>query len=491
MSSVFCIKLDTSADTFEHHFKAACLMLEQIFLHQKEYSLKLRTEPLKMRLSFLTDLERLILENQGEIVSALHADFAKPEAETLLTEIYPLVKEIQYAKKSLKKWMHPTPIQSGPTFLGTQNHIYREPRGVSLIISPWNYPLNLALSPLVGALAAGNCAFLKPSEISRHTSAFLKKYIPQYFATEHVTVIEGGKETTEELLQFPFDHIFFTGSTQVGKIIMERASRHLSALTLELGGKSPVIVDESANLKLASEKIIWGKFLNAGQTCVAPDYLLVQESLWPQLKPLLIESIEKFYGSREEQNKSPSLARIISKAHTKRLQTMIADAVSAGAEVVYGGEIDFNENFIGPTLIEKPDLRSSLMTEEIFGPLLPVILYKSLPEALQFVNARPKPLALYVFSEGRHNIDSILKETSSGGVAINDVVIQVGNHNLPFGGVGSSGLGNYHGYYGFRAFSHERAVLKRTWGGSFNRFLYPPYTTAKIKILKTILRWKL
>lgn len=466
-------------------------MLEQVFLHQKKYSLELRKESLKTRLSHLSDLERLITDNQDEIVKALHADFAKPEAETLLTEVYPLLKEIQHAKQNLKTWTRPTPVEGGIAFLGTSNSIYREPLGVCLIISPWNYPLNLALSPLVGAIAAGNCVVLKPSEISRHTSAFLKKYIPQYFDSKHITVIEGGKETTEELLKFPFDHIFFTGSTRVGKIIMQAASRHLSSVTLELGGKSPVLVDESADLSEAAEKIAWGKFLNGGQTCVAPDFLLVQQSQWPHLKPLLIAAIERFYGKPQEQKNSQSLARMISANHAQRLKTMLDDAIAAGAELVYGGEHDIASHYIAPSILEKPDLHSTLMQEEIFGPLLPVITYNALPEAIQFINDRPKPLALYIFSQSRHNFEQILQETSSGGAAINDIIVQVGNHHLPFGGVGASGLGNYHGYFGFRAFSHERAVLKRRWGNAFVRRSYPPYSSSKLAFIKTLLRWKL
>lgn len=466
-------------------------MLEQVFLHQKKYSLQLRKESLKVRLSFLDDLERLITEHQGDIVKALHADFAKPEAETLLTEVYPLIKEIQHTKKNLKIWARPTPVESGTALWGTKSVIKREPRGVCLIISPWNYPLNLALSPLIGALAAGNCAIIKPSEVSRYTSAFLKKYLPQYFRAEHVTVIEGGKETTEELMKLPFDHVFFTGSTRVGKIIMEQASRRLSTVTLELGGKSPVLVDESASLKHTAEKVVWGKFLNGGQTCVAPDYLLVQQNQWPHLKPLIIETIEKFYGKTDEQVQSPSLARMISKNHAQRMKTLLEDAVKAGAELAYGGNIDVEKCFVSPTLLEKPDLQSDIMQEEIFGPLLPVITYNTLPEAIDFINQREKPLALYIFSNSRHNIREILEETSSGGASINDTIVHVGNHHLPFGGVGASGLGNYHGYFGFRAFSHERAVLKRSWGHSLASRLYPPYTASKVDMLKTLLKWKL
>lgn len=466
-------------------------MLEQIFLHQKKYSLKLRQEPLSHRLEALSSLERLLSENTAEIVQALHQDVAKPEVETLTTEVYPLLKEIADARKNLTKWSRPTPVQGGLSLLGTRSYIQREPLGVCLIISPWNYPLNLALSPLIGALAAGNTAIIKPSELSRFTSAFLKKNIPRYFPEEYVAVVEGGKETTQELLEFPFDHVFFTGSTHVGKSIMAAASQHLSKVTLELGGKSPTIVDESANLKLAAEKIAWGKFLNAGQTCVAPDYLFVQESVWPELKKHLIANIEKFYGHVDNQAASPHFARIISTHHAQRLENLLKEATAQGAEIAYGGKVDIAKKFIAPTLIEKPDLQSAIMTEEIFGPLLPVVTYKELNEVLQHLQNAGKPLALYIFSSSRHNIKTLLQQTSSGGACVNDCILHVANHHLPFGGVGPSGLGNYHGYFGFRAFSHERGILERSWGHALMRRLYPPYDSTKLKMVRNLIRWKI
>lgn len=466
-------------------------MLEQIFLHQKKYSLKLRQEPLSHRQEALSALERMISENTADIVQALKDDFAKPEAETLTTEIYPLLKEIADAKKNLAYWHRPTPVESGPSLLGTRSFIQREPLGVCLIISPWNYPLNLALSPLISAIAAGNCAILKPSELSRFTSAFLKKNLPRYFQEEHVAVVEGGKETTEELLKFPFDHIFFTGSTRVGKSIMEAASKHLSKVTLELGGKSPTIVDESANLRLTAEKIVWGKFLNAGQTCVAPDYLFVQESVWSDLKRLIIENIERSYGRLDKQVESSNFARMISSQHAQRLASHLEETLAAGAELTYGGKTDPAKRFIGPTIVEKTPAGSPLMKEEIFGPILPVLTYKEISEVIAYLQEQPKPLAMYIFSSSRHNTKLLLQSTSSGGVCINDCILHVGNHHLPFGGVGESGIGNYHGYFGFRAFSHERAVMKRTWGHALMRNIYPPYTTSKLNMIRNLIRWKI
>lgn len=466
-------------------------MIEQTFLHQKHFSQHLRTEDLDIRAEHLEDLEKAIDKYTDAIQEALYQDFRKPKAETLLTEIYPVLHEIRHARKNLKRWAHPTKVPSTLTSLGTKNYVYREPRGVVLIIGPWNYPFQLMMAPLVSAIAAGNCAFLKPSELTKHTSALIKKLIEETFKEDHITVVEGGAETTQSLLELPFDHIFFTGSTHVGKIIMAAASKHLSSVTLELGGKSPTIVDSSADLEIAAEKIVWGKFLNAGQTCVAPDYLLIQQSVFAEFKTLLIKKINAAYGkSALEKKNSPDFARIISGKHAERLNHLLEEAVANKAEITYGGEVDLQSHFIAPTLLEKVDVHSKVMKEEIFGPLLPLIPYKDNSEAIHFINERPKPLALYIYSHSELNIEEILQQTSSGGVCINDSVIHLTNPNLPFGGVGESGLGNYHGYFGFRAFSHEKAVLRQSWMGKFMRLIYPPYTNKKISLIKKLVRWR-
>lgn len=467
-------------------------MLEQVFLHQKQHSLRLRKEPLATRLEHLTALEKSIERHQEKIVAALQADFKKPAAETLLTEIYPVLKEIQHVKKNLTRWAHPEKVARSLLLLTTTSFIYKEPRGVCLIIGPWNYPLQLILTPLVSALAAGNCAILKPSEFTTHTSRVLAQIVRECFSENHVALVQGGAETTQDLLKLPFDHIFFTGSTRVGKIVMEAASRHLSSVTLELGGKSPTIVDASADIEVAAEKIAWAKFVNASQTCIAPDYVLVEHAVYERFKKALIKKINAFYGgSPLEQKNSPDYASIVSSQHTIRLKSLIEDAVTKKAEIAYGGEVDIEKRFVAPTLLEKVDLHSNVMKEEIFGPLLPLIPFQTMNEAVHFINERPKPLALYMYSHSKLNIDDVLQATSAGGVCINDSVIHFSHHGLPFGGVQESGLGHYHGIFGFKAFSHEKAVLKQSSWGKFMRLVYPPYTPFKLDLIRKILKWKL
>ena len=467
-------------------------MLEKVFLHQKQHSLRLRKEPISARIDFLSALEKSIESHSEQIVKALQEDFKKPEAETLLTEIYPVLKEIQYVKKNLKRWARPEKVARSLMLMTAKSYIYKEPRGVCLIIGPWNYPFQLMMTPLVSAIAAGNCAILKPSEFTTHTSRLLAKIVQECFSEDHVTVVQGGSETTQELLKFPFDHIFFTGSTRVGKIVMEAASRHLSSVTLELGGKSPTIVDSSSDIEIAAEKIAWAKFVNASQTCIAPDYVLVQQDAYEHFKKSLIKKIEAFYGrSALEQKNSPDYAQIISSQHTTRLKSLIDDAVEKKAEIAYGGEVDVEKRFVAPTILEKVDLHSNVMKEEIFGPLLPLIPYKSLNEAIHFINERPKPLALYMYSHSKLNIDEVLQSTSAGGVCINDSVIHFSHHGLPFGGVQESGLGSYHGIFGFKAFSHEKPVLVQSAWGKFMRMVYPPYTEFKMDIIRKLVRWKI
>lgn len=466
-------------------------MLEQTFLHQQQYSLQLRRESWKTRREFLKKLEASLHAHLSEVTAALAADFNKPEAETLLTEIYPVLKEIHFTQKSLKKWMKPHKAEATLLFKLTRNQIMYEPRGVCLIISPWNYPLQLTLAPLVSALAAGNCAIVKPSEFTPRTNQVLRKIIQEAFSEEHVTMVEGGPEITTQLLELPFDHIFFTGSTRVGKIVMTAAAKHLSSVTLELGGKSPTIVDSSAEVKFAAERIVWSKFMNAGQTCIAPDYLLVHHDVWNDLKAALIHEIEKFYGkSPQDRHQNKDFPRIISRAHTERLQSLIKDAQDHQAEVTFGGDVDLDGRYVSPTLIEKVPPQAEVMKQEIFGPLLPVIPFKEISEAIHFINERPKPLALYIFSHSEWNIHEVLKQTSSGGVCVNDALVHFANSHLPFGGVGESGLGSYHGFYGFKAFSHEKPVLRQSRWGKILRLIYPPYTKKTVDLMRTLIHWK-
>lgn len=463
-------------------------MLEKIFLHQQQYALELRKHSLGDRLEALSKLESLIANNQSEILEALAQDFKKPETETLMTEILPTLHEIRYVKKNLKKWMKDQKVPTPFTLLGTKSYIRHEARGVCLIIGPWNYPFQLIFAPLIAALAAGNTAIIKPSEYSRFTSALISRLITANFSAEYVTVIQGGTETTQDLLKLPFDHIFFTGSTRVGQIVMEAASKHLSTVTLELGGKSPTIVDSTADIEKSAEKIAWAKFLNAGQTCVAPDYILVQESIYSEFKEALIKAIQKFYGSNDEDIKNnPDFARIISLHHATRLSELIQKAEKENAVIAFGGKTNNEDRYVSPTLLEKVDVHSDVMKEEIFGPILPLQTFKEIHEVVHFINERSKPLALYMFSNSKHNLDMVLSQTSSGGVCINDCLLHVANYELPFGGVGASGMGNYHGYHGFKTFSHQKSVLRKTWLGKMTEMLYPPYGGTKLKLLKKMI----
>lgn len=456
-------------------------MLESFQRLQKK-SWDLRNEPAKKRIFYLRSLEKTLREHQEDIVTALREDFGKPEQETLLTEIYPLLQEIRFAIRHLREWMRPRPVSTPWSLLSTRCEVRLESKGVCLIIAPWNYPLQLALAPLIPALAAGNAVLLKPSELTPHTSTLIARLLRGIFPPDQVLVVEGGKEVAERILKLPFDHIFFTGSTQVGRIVMRAASEHLTPVTLELGGKSPTLVDESADLKIAAEKIMWGKFINAGQTCVAPDYVLVHEKVFPAFLEECKKTLQNYYPGTGD------LARLISSQHRERLQKLLDESLRQGARVEFGGPNEASTLW-PPTLLSGVPSDSPLMQEEIFGPLLPFLSYQNLDQALDFIRARPKPLALYIFSRDQVCVERVLKETSSGGVCVNETIMHLANHHLPFGGIGESGMGNYHGYFGFRAFSHEKAILRQSFWGRRLAFLYPPYGPFKKRLIEFLMRF--
>jgi aldehyde dehydrogenase (NAD+) len=467
-------------------------MLEQIYLHQKQYSLQLRKESYQTRLEHLKSLQKLVEENQEAICKALADDFQKPKFETLITEIYPLIHEIKFAQKELKQWMKPQKVPTPLMMMGTRSEIHYEPKGVCFVISPWNYPVYLTLAPIISVIASGNCAVIKPSEFCRHTSALLAHLFQKYFKSEHIHFVQGGPETTISLLQFPFDHIFYTGSTRVGRSIMEAAAKHLTPVTLELGGKSPTIVDRTANLEVAAERIAWAKFLNGGQTCVAPDYVFVHQDVQTHFSKLLQERIQAHLGKdKYTPENTPDLARIISRRHTERLSGLVKNAVDAGAHVIFGGESNPEKHFMGPTLITNVPPQADMMKEEIFGPILPLMPFKEISEVIHYINERPKPLALYVYSNSKLDIDKVLKETSSGGVVINNSIVHLANYNLPFGGIGESGMGRAHGIHGFRTFSNEKSVLRQGFLGKMLKITYPPYTESKMKLIKMLIKWRL
>lgn len=458
-------------------FAAALAAIEPVFAAQRKTAIALRTSTAAMRIEKLRRLEAAVLANRDAICRALAADLGKPEAESEITEIFKVISGIRHARRHLKSWMKPDWVPPTKALLGTSARIRREPRGVSLIIAPWNYPVGLLLEPLTSAIAAGCPAILKPSEVSEACSAVLARLIRETFPPGEIAIFEGGAEVSRALLELPFDHIFFTGSPEIGKLVMAAAAKHLASVTLELGGKSPVIVDESSNIAKAARSIAWAKFTNCGQTCIAPDYAYVHESRLTEFIAAIKDAIQQMYG---EPAQSPDYCQIINQRHFARLARLIGDAVARGATLAAGGECNEAEKYIAPTVLTGVDANAAVMQEEIFGPVLPVFSYGDLAGAIAEINARPKPLALYIFAKDRARIRSLLEETSAGGTCINAANLHYAHDNLPFGGIGQSGIGASHGYYGFRAFSHERAVLEDKF--SIIPLLFPPYT-ARVKRL--------
>jgi aldehyde dehydrogenase (NAD+) len=448
----------------------------------------LRQEGAAARGQRLQRLADWLAAHRTDIQQALYQDFRKPAAETDVTEIWASLVEVKHTRRHLKKWTAPRHVGTPLALMGTKSWVQVEPKGVVLIIAPWNYPFYLAIDPLVSAIAAGNAVVIKPAEQTPATSALLRRLCEELFRADEVLVLEGGREVATELLRLPWDHIFFTGSPQIGKIVMRAAAEHLSSVTLELGGKSPAIVDATANLRDAAEKIVWGKFLNAGQTCVAPDYLLVQASVQADLVTELKMAIQKYYnaaGIGIEQ--SESFARIVNEHHFARIAGLLEDAQARGATVAAGGTLHAPQRYIEPTLLTDVPADAAVLEEEIFGPLLPILPFNDLPEAAAYINARLKPLAQYVFTTSTHNRRYLLDNIAAGGAAVNETIIQLAHPELPFGGVGNSGLGKAHGHAGFLAFSNEKSVLQQRIGRTSIKTMYPPYTSR----VKQLIGWLL
>lgn len=462
--------------------------IDRDFAELKRYSFKLRTEPVKSRLQKLEKLRIWIHANREAIREAMFKDFRKAAVEVDAIEIFHVLNEIKLALNHLEDWVTPKLIEAPITMLGTRSVIQYEPRGVCLIISPWNYPFSLAVGPLVSALAAGNTIILKPSELTSNVSALLAKMANEIFHKHEVLVCEGGTEISQHLLKLPFDHIFFTGSPAIGKVVMKAAAENLTSITLELGGKSPAIITDSANINEAAQRTVVAKFVNNGQTCVAPDYLLADEKIAASLIKEMIDQTKKLFAEGGEFEKSRSYCRIVNDRHFQRINDLLLDVIEKGGKVEWGGKTDPATRFIHPTILSQVPMHARLMEEEIFGPILPVITYKDLDSAIRIINSKPKALALYVFSKRSKVHDKILKETSSGGVCINDCAIHFLHHNLPFGGINNSGMGKSHGHYGFIAFSHEKPVLKQKSGLTSVRAFYPPYTKWSAKLMDWFLK---
>lgn len=452
-----------------------------IFKNQKEFFESGKTINVDYRIKSLKKLNDIIKKNEDKILNELKKDLGKSNFEGYVTEVGILYDDINFHIKNVKKWSSEEKRKSPIVYYPSKSYIYKEPYGVTLIIGPFNYPFQLVIAPLIGAISAGNTAIIKPSENSRNIALLLEKLINENFPEGYLRVVNplGGKETVSLLLDKPFDYIFFTGSVRVGKLVMQKAAQHLTPVTLELGGKSPCIVDSDAKLKLAAKRIVWGKFLNAGQTCVAPDYLCVHKSVKDELLKLIINEIRVQFG--ENVRNSEDYPRIVNKSSLERLSGYLNDG-----KIYYGGNIDEDNLYMEPTLIIKPDLNSPLMSDEIFGPILPILVYEDLDNVIKFINHREKPLALYYFSESKKKIKYVLTSTTSGGVTINDTIIHVANPNLPFGGVGNSGVGKYHGKESFETFTHNKSVMKR---GTFIEFniRFAPYKN-KLNLVKRIMK---
>ena len=441
----------------------------------------------KRKLQRLADA---LLDRRDVFYDALDADFAKAPVEIDLTEIKAVTKEIEHTVAHLDDWMAPDRVRSPMLFAGSRSEIRYEPKGVVLILAPWNYPVNLTLGPLASALAAGNCALVKPSEHAPHTAAALQALIGDLYEEREVQVLRGGPDVARTLTQQPVDHIYFTGSPTVGRHVMRAAAEHLTSVTLELGGKSPTVVDATANLEATAGRIAWAKYTNAGQTCIAPDYVLADASICDALVERIGAHIHQFYGpTPADQRASDDYARLIHDAHYERTVDLLREARDAGASVAYGGGHDAATRFVAPTVLTDVPLDSALMQKEIFAPLLPVLPYTTLDDALQIINARPTPLSLYVFSERDSAIETILDNTAAGSTCVNEALLHFVNPNLPFGGIGESGLGRAHGRRGFREFSNERSVLRRSAGSDLLRPLYPPYDRWTSRLADWVLRY--
>lgn len=458
-----------------------------IFELQQAYKYTLRSSNAAQRIAKLKRLKQAIQNHEKELFDALGSDLRKSHFEAAVTEIYFVYGELDFAVKKLDRWMSPKRVGKTLNNPFSSNRVVHEPKGVCLIIAPWNYPFQLIMSPLISAIAAGNCVMLKPSEISSATSKVIANIVASCFEETEVACIEGDATTATELLRLPFDHIFFTGSTQVGKIVMEAAAKKLSSVTLELGGKSPVIIDPTADLPNAALKIAWGKLVNSGQTCIAPDYVFVQEDQVEQFIRHYKDSVSQMIMTNGKKIDQKSYGKIISKKHYNRLKELITDAVDKGARIVMGGEADDGTLTISPVLLTNLPQSAKIADEEIFGPILPIIPYRNLNEVIALINAKDKPLALYIFSKNRKNIDFLIKNTSAGGTCVNDVLIHIANPKLPFGGVNTSGTGNSHGLYGFKSFSHERAIVYQHQF-NFTKLVFPPYEGKEwiLKLLKRI-----
>ncbi|XP_007904394.1 aldehyde dehydrogenase, dimeric NADP-preferring [Callorhinchus milii] len=440
-----------------------------------------RTRPLAFRVKQLKALQKMLTENEDKIFQALKKDLHKSQFDVAIFEVVGLQNEITLALNKLPDWTAPEFVSKNMLTIMDEVYIHREPLGVVLIMGAWNYPLALVIQPLIGAIAAGNAVVIKPSEVSENMAQLLQKLLPQYLDKELYPVVNGAVPETTELLKLQFDHILFTGSSSVGKIVMEAAAKHLTPVTLELGGKSPCYINKNCNLDVACRRIAWARYVNCGQTCIAPDYILCDEGIHDKVVQKLIESIKMFYG--DDPQTSPDYGRIVNRHHLSRLLSLLE-----GLKVTHGGDYNTQQLYLAPTIVANVDPNAKVMQEEIFGPVLPIVPVAGAEDAINFINNRDKPLALYIFTNDKKLINRMIAETSSGGVTVNDCMIHYSISSLPFGGIGKSGIGAYHGKFTFETFSHRRAcVIKSFRMESLNSVRYPPATESKLKWTRWLL----
>lgn len=456
-----------------------------LFDAQEETALNLRASTAQQRIEKLMRLKAAVEQHYQDILDAGWDDFKRHPAEVELAELMSVILEIKHTCKKLRKWMKPKKVAPTPLTLGNSAEIRYEPRGRCLIISPWNYPVNLTLGPLIPAIAAGNTVIIKVSEVSPAFAKVLRKIVETAFDPKEVALVEGEASAAQHLLDLPFDHVFFTGSTEVGKKVMSAAAKNLTSVTLELGGKSPTIIDSTANLKTAVETIAWMKFMNAGQTCIAPDYIYVEDSVADEVIAMFQANLKRIYGEGQQAMNS-QLTRIINARHVARIQGLVDDAKSRGARVVTGGNSVPAEHFVEPTLIDNIPAGSSILQEEIFGPVLPFVRFKTAGEVIKAINAQSKPLAMYIWSKNKQFTEELIANTSAGGTCVNQCGMHFLHDGLPFGGVNHSGMGSYHGEWGMKTFSHQRPIVRSQVHAS--AIFFPPYTNLTRRIIKLIMK---
>ena len=467
--------------------------IKRIFELQSEPAniLRLRNSSYKERIEKIKRIQNFVLSeaNHQIIAEALYKDLRKPNEEVITSEITPILLNPKHVLRNLKNWMKVEHVPSPITMVGMSSYIKYESKGTVLLISPWNYPIFLTIYPLIYAIAAGNAVILKPSEISSNTSKVIANMIQTIYEEHEVAVIEGAVEESTELLKLPFNHIHFTGSPKVGKIVMEAASKNLSGVTLELGGKSPVIIDGTGNTQEIAEKIAWGKTLNCGQTCIAPDYILIQKKEIETFISHFKTNVNKFYNSNDNGlNNASEYGRIVDEKNFNRVEKLLKDAIKKGAKIEFGGQLKKEEKFMEPTLLTNVNTEMLIMQEEIFGPLLPIITFEKNSDVINFLQKMPSPLAIYIMSGKKKNIQYFLDNTVSGGVGINELMLTPVNPNLPFGGVNNSGIGKSGGKHSFNDFSNPKGVVKKNFGNTL-KLVYPPYKKGVFKYFKTIVRW--